>query len=259
MSVLFATAVAELVERFGPTPVRSLADRLEEQAPEQALLTASSLPGFPAAVGVVLEAQQLEALNRVSAAAYLRGVAAGYELRSAQVQVETVWSGPSSHSVPVRASAQVLIEVVGEAQTELVLMTYSARSYPPLAAALSAAVARGVAVAVVVETLAGAGSALNGSEPAMAFAGIPGVQLWHWPADRRTERGAKMHAKVAVADRRVLLVTSANLTQSGVGKNLEAGLLVRGHTPSRVAEHIDELRSTGVLTRLRSGPDGGGS
>jgi phosphatidylserine/phosphatidylglycerophosphate/cardiolipin synthase-like enzyme len=33
-----------------------------------------------------------------------------------------------------------------------------------------------------------------------------------------------MHAKLAVADRRILLTTSANLTQSGVSTNTEAGL-----------------------------------
>ena len=89
---------------------------------------------------------------------------------------------------------------------------------------------RGVAVSVVVETLQGAGSALAGDEPYQAFTGIAGIDLWHWPSSKRTEPGAKMHAKLAVADRRVLFVTSANLTQSGVTKNIEAGLLVRGGT-----------------------------
>jgi phosphatidylserine/phosphatidylglycerophosphate/cardiolipin synthase-like enzyme len=56
---------------------------------------------------------------------------------------------------------------------------------------------------------------------------------------------------VAIADRRVLLVTSANLTQSGVGKNIEAGLLIRGGTvPGRAAEHIEELQAAGTLVRL---------
>ena len=60
-----------------------------------------------------------------------------------------------------------------------------------------------------------------------------------------------MHAKLAVADRRVLLVTSANLTQSGVSKNIEVGLLVRGGSaPVRAAEHVDALRQSGRLTRL---------
>ena len=50
---------------------------------------------------------------------------------------------------------------------------------------------------------------------------------------------------------RVLLVTSANLTQSGIGKNIEAGLLVRGGAaPARATEHVRELQSTGVLERM---------
>jgi len=108
-----------------------------------------------------------------------------------------------------------------------------------------------VVVRVVVETLQGAGSALNGAEPYLAFTSVPGIELWHWPSSKRSEPGAKMHAKLAVADRRLLLVTSANLTQSGVTKNIEAGLLVRGGTaPVRAAEHVDALRASGELARL---------
>jgi phosphatidylserine/phosphatidylglycerophosphate/cardiolipin synthase-like enzyme len=83
-------------------------------------------------------------------------------------------------------------------------------------------------VSVVVETLQGAGSALSGEEPYHEFTAVPGLELWHWPTARRTDPGAKMHAKLAVADRAPGSITSANLTQSGVGKNIEAGLLVRG-------------------------------
>jgi phosphatidylserine/phosphatidylglycerophosphate/cardiolipin synthase-like enzyme len=161
-----------------------------------------------------------------------------------------VWSGPSVHGVPVRATAQVLIGLIGHATSELILMTYSAKPYEPLREALGAAVRRGVVVMAIVETLQGAGSAISGEEPAMAFHGL-GVELWHWPAAQRAEYGAKLHAKIAVADRRELLVSSANLTQSGVGKNIEAGLLVRGGSaPQRAAEHITALRSGGMLERL---------
>lgn len=131
------------------------------------------------------------------------------------------------------------------------LMTYSAKPHEGLRAALAAAIARGVTATVVVETLSGAGSALTGGEPAAAFAGVAGLKVWHWPPDQRHEHGAKMHAKIAVADRSVLLVSSANLTQSGVAKNIEAGLLVRGGTsPRRVADHVDALRASKVLMPL---------
>ena len=190
-------------------------------------------------------------VDRSAGLAYLTGLAAGYAQRAAEVSVEIVWSGPGSHHVPVRATAAVLADVVRRGRGELLLMTYSARQYQPLTVALQAAVSRGVQVSVVVETLQGAGSALAGDEPYQAFTGVGGIDLWHWPSAKRTEPGAKMHAKLAVADRRVLFVTSANLTQSGVGKNIEAGLLVRGGAaPARAAEHVDALRASGSLVRL---------
>ena len=166
-------------------------------------------------------------------------------------EAELVWSGPASLSVPVRATAAVIAQVVREAERELILTTYSARPYQPLTDALRDAVFRGVEVSVVVETLQGAGSALAGAEPYQAFTGIGGISLYHWPSSRRADPGAKMHAKLAVADRRVLFVTSANLTASGVTSNIEAGVLIRGGTaPVRAAEHIAALRAAGELIRL---------
>ena len=66
------------------------------------------------------------------------------------------------------------------------------------------------------------------AEPYRAFTGIGGISLYHWPPSRRAEPAAKMHAKLAVADRRVLVITSANLTASGVTSNIEEGVLIRG-------------------------------
>lgn len=145
----------------------------------------------------------------------------------------------------------MLTDLVAEARRDLILMTYSARPYQPLTDALGAAVARGVSAIVVVETLAGASGALAGEEPAAAFLAVPGVQVWHWPPGKRPEQSSKMHAKLAVADSEVLLVTSANLTQSGIGKNIEAGLLVRGGlAPARAAEHVRQLQASSCLERL---------
>ncbi|MFI7534912.1 DISARM system phospholipase D-like protein DrmC [Streptosporangium sp. NPDC049376] len=248
----FERVAAEFVARLGPVRLRTLAQRIAKGWPRPAIPESVPVPGFADAARAVLAAQQAAAIPNGEAAAYLRGVADGYAQHAEKVHVESVWSGPSSHPVPVRATAQVLVEVVEEASHELLMMTYSARPYAPVLDALNGAVKRGVAVTVVVETLQGAGSALGGLEPAAAFASVKGLQLWHWPSGGRAEQGAKMHAKLAVADRRVLLVSSANLTQSGVSRNIEAGLLVHGGTaPVRAAEHVAELRAAGVLERLR--------
>jgi phosphatidylserine/phosphatidylglycerophosphate/cardiolipin synthase-like enzyme len=62
---------------------------------------------------------------------------------------------------------------------------------------------------------------------------------------------AKLHAKLALADATTLLVTSANFTTSGLERNLEAGLLVKGGSaPKRAAEHLKALVQSGHLTRI---------
>jgi phosphatidylserine/phosphatidylglycerophosphate/cardiolipin synthase-like enzyme len=247
----FAAAAEAAAHRLGPLHLRQLAERLEAGQSDEVVAEAVPVPGFSEAVAPLLAARRTDSVSFVKAAAYLHGLAAGRQQGAAAVQVESVWSGPKTHPVPVRATAQVLVGLVGEARHELLLMTYSAREHPPLRAALAAALRRGVTVSVVVETLQGAAGALVGVEPAAAFAGLDGLQIWHWPIDQRHEEHARMHAKVAVADRKVMLVSSANLTQSGADRNIEAGLLVRGGSaPQRTAEHIAELRSRGVLTRL---------
>jgi phosphatidylserine/phosphatidylglycerophosphate/cardiolipin synthase-like enzyme len=234
---------ADYLQRHGPAALRSVLAHVSSGTPREAILR--SMPS----AGELLDA--IASVSLTPAVAYLTGIADGYAQRADEVTVQTVWSGPASHGVPVRATAAVLADVIEEARAELLLMTYSARPQEPVIAALRAAVARGVTVRVVVETLQGAGSALNGAEPYLAFTGVPGIELWHWPSSKRAESGAKMHAKLAVADRRALFVTSANLTQSGVNKNIEAGLLVRGGAaPTRAAEHVDALRACGELVRL---------
>ena len=47
----------------------------------------------------------LAEVDRSTGLAYLTGLAAGYTQRAAEISVETVWSGPGSHHVPVRATA----------------------------------------------------------------------------------------------------------------------------------------------------------
>ncbi|RFU39431.1 endonuclease [Actinomadura logoneensis] len=244
----FASAAAAPAARLGPTRLRVLADRVGRG---DLYRIREAMPEFAADVEAVLAARDDEGdLPSATVAAFLEGMAAALAQQEAAVRVESVWSGPVTHAVPVRSTAQVLAQLIGHARHELILMTYSAKPHPPVRDAIAVALERGVRVRVVVETLQGAGSAISGEEPAAAFHGL-NVELWHWPVLRRPGQKGKMHAKIAVADRRELLVTSANLTQSGADANIEAGLLVRGGSaPQRAAEHVDQLRTDGVLERL---------
>ena len=57
-----------------------------------------------------------------------------------------------------------------------------------------------------------------------------------------------MHAKVAVADGSVALVTSANLTERGVDSNLELGTYFEGNAiPAQIERGLDDLIARGTL------------
>ncbi|KRV49022.1 phosphatidylserine synthase [Wenjunlia vitaminophila] len=245
----FEAAAHGAATALGPTGTKDLAGLLARgRGADHALVVLQGAASD--AVGVLYQAMDAEGVSPSEAAAYLRGYAAAWTRRRDAVEVRTVWSGPSTPRVPVRATAHVLVEVVAQARDELLAMTYAARPYATLTRALTDAVARGVAVDIVVETLHGARGLLSGPEPADAFAAVPGARLWHWAAHARAYR-ARQHAKLAVADREVLYLGSANLTESAARRNLEAGVVVRGGTaPGRAAEHIRELQRLGVLVRL---------
>ncbi|MEV7383538.1 DISARM system phospholipase D-like protein DrmC [Streptomyces lydicus] len=244
-------AAADVEAVAGAGALTALADGIGEGRPRSSLLALRSDPDFTEAAMVVLEAIAVDGLPAEAAAASLHGMAAGCAQRDQEQEVSLVWSGPSSHRVPVRSTGRALLGLITEARQELTLMTYSARRYEPLVTALQEAVARGVRVDVVVETLQGAGSALSEVEPASAFTDVIGARIWHWPSGNRKEPGAKTHAKLALADQRTLLTTSANFTQAGVDRNIEAGILIKGGpAPVRAVEHVRELQRTGVLQRL---------
>ncbi|GAA2522594.1 DISARM system phospholipase D-like protein DrmC [Pilimelia columellifera] len=242
--------LATLAHSLGPDAVADLAEAIHAASSRVGAPQLLTDPAGRAAAAAIEQAVTAGDLNADTAAAYAAGFAAGYRERTSHTRTEVVWTGPSTFDVPVRATAQVLVGVVNQARTELIVTTYSARPYPALRDALTAAVARGVDVWVVVETLSGAGSAIQGDQPAQAFADLPGVQLWSWDVAQRPD-GAKMHAKTVIADEQTLLVTSANLTTSGLDRNIEAGILIHGGpTPRRAAEHLRALRRDGVLLRI---------
>jgi phosphatidylserine/phosphatidylglycerophosphate/cardiolipin synthase-like enzyme len=246
----FCTAAETALDMLGPAAVGEIGAAMLAGTSPDAIVAEFPLPTQAKAASALAVVMEDGATSWDAAGSYLLGSADGFRRGRERQSVSIVWSGPTSVRVPVRSTQQVILEVVGAAHSELLLTTYSAKPYEPLLEALAAAVARGVKVSVLVETLQGAGSAIQGAEPAAAFTGLPGVELWHWPARQRPDGGAKMHAKIAVADRRILFTTSANLTSSGVERNMEAGVLIQGGSePGRAAEHVRELQIAGVLAR----------
>jgi phosphatidylserine/phosphatidylglycerophosphate/cardiolipin synthase-like enzyme len=157
--------------------------------------------------------------------------------------VDVVWTGPDPGTGSGRLTAATVIDLIGEARHEILLVSYVTQTEPQIDTALAAAAARGVEVTILAERQA--------DNPAYTSSGAPFPRLQalrlYWPASQRLP-GAALHAKIIVVDRRIALVGSANLTGRAMEANLECGILIRdGSEPLAICRHIAELQAMGYL------------
>jgi len=64
---------------------------------------------------------------------------------------------------------------------------------------------------------------------------------------------AKLHAKMVIVNRHDVLITSANLTGHGLGRNLEIGRRAYGKPAEDAADHFDELIKAGTFQPVEWG------
>jgi cardiolipin synthase len=234
-----------LGERLPAADVRRLA--------EAAALGEPGVRQLRAMAGSVILRDACDQLRRRLAyaePAYLSGLLAGAVhavSRARQRQsVSVVWTGPDSGVSSSRLTAAAVIDLINAARSEILLVSYATHTEPSIAAALSAAAARGVAITLLAERHED-----NPSYSAidMPFRGLNALRL-RWPASSRPP-GAALHAKIIVVDDQVALVGSANLTGRAMESNLECGILIRGGLqPRAIRDHITGLYAAGLLLRL---------
>lgn len=150
------------------------------------------------------------------------------------VSITPVWTGPPSAARSERLTIAVISDLIDQADARLVLASYATIPSPRVVDSLSAAAARGVDITLILERAIDNPEFRSRGEP------LPGLRArrFYWPAAVRPP-GAALHAKVLVADDRVALVGSANLTGRALENNLECGLLVRGGPlPRALAHHL---------------------
>lgn len=175
----------------------------------------------------------------------IAGAAAAVSAVRAEQSLDLVWSGPDLPGDEGRLTGPALTELIGQAGREVLLVSYAAHDHPALLAVLDAALGRGVDITALLERREDNPAYSAGD----AFEGLP-IRRWVWSADRRPP-GAALHAKLAVIDRRIALLGSANLTGRALTDNLECGVLIRGGPqPYAIAERLWSLRHAGVFTDL---------
>lgn len=172
-------------------------------------------------------------------------------------QIEMLWSGPPpAGRLPARRIDQALYDLIAAAKTEIMLVTFAAVKVDRLAAALLAAVNRGVRVRLILEFAeASEGQLSFDALNAFPSALVAASDVYYWPVEKRernqTGKPGKLHAKIAVIDD-LALVSSANLTDDAFNRNLELGVMLTDPDVKRWAlDHFGALIQSGIIKPMK--------
>ena len=181
------------------------------------------------------------AVGPVALASVLRGFVVAGQAHSTDLRA--VWSGPTFEG-DTDHTTSALAFMIDEATEDVFASTYSASSDSAFVAALWRAVARGVAVTVLVDA-----KIRDGGTAQMLQTKLEGARFWTY----RPEPGvyAVQHSKVVLVDSRSAFVTSANLSVAAEERNLEAGVIIRdAGFASSMRQRFDGLRAAGAIEDL---------
>lgn len=241
-----------LAVELSPDAIRELSDRLRKSpGPDSGFTAAGQRQRLLIEHLADLWRQAPEVPSQSLALALDAAGRTASRVASAQT-IELAWTGPHTSAVPVRRIDQALYEVVLAAEHELIVVTYAVFNVPRLVEALNGAISRGVDVVLVLEFEGAEGEQTY--DPLAALRGLAeGIRVFHWPYAERPAVGPGgkrgfIHVKTAIADERIALISSANLTAYGLDANMELGIVVRGEAiPKRIASHFIQLIRDGVL------------
>jgi phosphatidylserine/phosphatidylglycerophosphate/cardiolipin synthase-like enzyme len=171
-------------------------------------------------------------------------------------QIELLWAGPSpANQIPARRIDQVLYDLIGDAQRDVLLVTFAASKIDRLAAVLIEAVSRHVSVRLILEfEEASEGQLSYDALRAFPESLIKGANIYCWLVEKRERnqagRPGKLHAKTAVIDDTVV-ISSANLTDDAFNRNLELGArIVCAEFSERMRAYFQGLIAEKVLVRI---------
>lgn len=244
-------AVSELVALLSPSKIEAIASRLRGTMPKERdrrLHLTVGTPAARAALDSFITAWEQSSLPGDVVAGILVG--ATYTRLQAQrdSNVELVWTGPTTPFVATRRTEQVLLDLIQHAKSELFIVSFVAYDVPSVIMAINAAIDRGVATRILVESSLTHGGSLLVDPVATMRSCVPSALLYIWTDRPHPFTNGRVHAKLAVADERTAFLTSANLTGHALEKNMEAGILVTGgHVPASLRAHLHALIETRVI------------
>jgi phosphatidylserine/phosphatidylglycerophosphate/cardiolipin synthase-like enzyme len=256
MSILSPTLLAyirtcakQLPSSVLETVIGLLTTKQYDEALKTTVLTQLPNPNFRRVVANLLDAWSMEASDLDGSAMSTALMTAAYceQAVREELSVELVWTGPNLERTKLRRTQQVLLELIQEAEQELILVSFAVYKIPEIAKALVTAINRGVTLRIIAETPdSGEGKIPFGVTTALGTEIAQLSQLYIWPRHKRPTdaegRYGSLHIKCVVCDCKHLFISSANLTEYALTLNMEMGVLIHSEDLAyQVVEHIDYL------------------
>ncbi|MFZ1599058.1 MAG: DISARM system phospholipase D-like protein DrmC [Anaerolineae bacterium] len=246
--------------------VVALATSLEESDqldwPKRRLIILSAIPqpAIRERISTFLDLWQttMPTVSAQSVALALSATAKAVAAEREQERLELVWTGPDSRLIPLRRTDQALLQLIDEARRSLHIVSFAVYRVDAIAQALVRAAQRGIAIAVYLETPdSSEGRVAYDTMRALGEDVIRYARLYVWPLDQRPRtqdgRHGSLHAKIAIADERVMLISSANLTEYAMSLNMEMGVIVHGGAlPAQAAAHLARLVENRIFQLIDS-------
>ena len=247
-------AIAALVSLVSPEKVQAIAARIRRTEASKAASTLPSVVGTPVASTVVEQlaaAWQNTKVGSDELASMLLAASHVYTKAASEQSTELVWTGPTTPFVSARRTEQALLQVINSAEQSLFITSFVAYDVSSIVKALNAADERGVTITMLLESSQDHGGSINIDVIGKMRGLVPGAQLYAWRDKTGDFADGRVHAKVAVADKTSCFITSANLTEYAMERNMEAGILISGgYIPELLDNHLQSLINTKVISIL---------
>lgn len=205
------------------------------------------------ALNSLLSAWKNSSCTSEELAALILGASYASSKQREHESTELVWTGPDSNLFPVRRSEQVLLDIINSAKETLFIVSFVLVKIPNVEQALKQAIARGVQVRMLLESEDKESSNVFLKTLERLHTNIPSIHLYIWPRENREKYQsgfARVHAKCAVADRRGAFITSANLTESALDRNIEMGINIEGGSiPEDIYNQLNSMINSKEIIR----------
>lgn len=247
-------AVLELSNSISPRKLEGIAREISLlPSNEDRTLPSRSFqsPSATRLLETLFAAWRQTSISPLELAGMIRGASSAYSDAKQAFSAELIWSGPRTPIVSTRHTEQALLEVINAAEDNLFIVSFVVYKLPSIFKALESAIQRNVTVSVLLESSEQHGGAVSVDAIGTLKKELSGAVLYLWEDKKGEFQGAKVHAKVAVADYRACFISSANLTGHAMDKNIEAGVLIRGgNVPVTLQKQLRALITTREIVKV---------